>query len=103
MDCRQRGTLKSFKNQNKFIDKCNDAYSGWSCRIRTVLTDRHDDEFGPYDMVDMVLLADSDNFNLGMFYFFSLRKNSFLPDILTDAKSINAAPTIDSHSAFYRF
>ena len=60
----------------------------------------HDDEFGPYDMIDMVLLADSDNFNIQIFHFFSLLKNNFLPDILTDAKSINAAPMIESHSAF---
>ena len=44
-------------------------------------------------------MADLDSYSL-KFYFFSLPKNNFLPDMLTDAKSINPAPVIESHSAF---
>ena len=51
------------------------------------------------------LLADKDNFRWRFFsyHFFSLLKKSFLPDILTDAKSINPAPIMDIHSAFLWF
>ena len=49
-------------------------------------------------MCRQILIATVKNF-----YFFSLPKNNFLPDILTDAKSINPAPIIESHSAFERF
>ena len=38
--------------------------------------------------------------SISSFHFFSLLKNSFLADILTDAKSINPAPMMDIHSAF---
>ena len=41
------------------------------------------------------------NLNVGSnFYSLSLPKNNFLPDILTDAKSIKPAPVIESNSAF---